>query len=784
MRSSRKWLAVTVSAALLASAVPAGAYAEKAASSAQGSSRAEEPSSPEASASQAVAAMSKAQAEALARKLVHIPDDYKLQSANYGKQMFDPNGEGFNVWNLYFVKKKDGKQIASIQAGINADESTLVSFSSDNYDPGAAPPSYPPEVDRTEAQQLAMSFIQSIAPALVGQIELDPYYGQQLKPPLNGDVVYLFRYNRIVNDLPYVENFIDIEVDGEGHVRSYRLQWEKSVRFEKAGTVLNSEQAIAKLRAAASPELVYKLIRNTAGRTSPQLAYVLKPVTIDAATGEVIKPQYEDDSALEASPVSAKPLGTAPKAGAQLSKEQAVQTVKDAFGLPKGAELTGSDYNEYEDEYEGVSRAQWNLSWTVKENGKDSGSVWASVDSRTGQIRNYSAYTNSRQQSGKGVTYGEAKAKAVATVKKQLPWLADQLYLRASDAKRYEGKTPEEVGQYYLAFIRKVNGARVEYDYVHVGIDAITGQIREFSADVRDLAYPAKPQLIGDAKAIDAWMDYYRVELTYQKQHKYEWNGEPIPVEKYRVLVAAGEIRPGEGIPDGETKLVYRLVPKTVDEPVFLDAESGQWRNLETGEVTQLELPQATDVEGHPAQRELELMVAYKALDLEDGKVRPEAVITRGELIKMLVLSMNSGRPPRLYEAASQAKASFNDVAADSELFAYVETAVQQNLIDIGDGSFNPEGKVDREEMAELIVRALGYNTLANHEELFRIEFSDAAEVERKGQAAIAIGLGIMDTVDGKFLPDREVTRGEAAASFFRFLRVSSELREAPLRNG
>jgi len=40
-----------------------------------------------------------------------------------------------------------------------------------------------------------------------------------------------------------------------------------------------------------------------------------------------------------------------------------------------------------------------------------------------------------------------------------------------------------------------------------------------------------------------------------------------------------------------------------------------------------------------------------------------------------------------------------------------------------------------------------------------------------------------MSLKDGNFVPDREVTRAEAAAAFFRFLSVSAELKEAPLRN-
>ena len=50
-------------------------------------------------------------------------------------------------------------------------------------------------------------------------------------------------------------------------------------------------------------------------------------------------------------------------------------------------------------------------------------------------------------------------------------------------------------------------------------------------------------------------------------------------------------------------------------------------------------------------------------------------------------------------------------------------------------------------------------------------------------QAAIVVGLGIMSLTRGNFVPDREVTRAEAATAFYRFLTVRAELKEAPLRS-
>ncbi len=79
-------------------------------------------------------------------------------------------------------------------------------------------------------------------------------------------------------------------------------------------------------------------------------------------------------------------------------------------------------------------------------------------------------------------------------------------------------------------------------------------------------------------------------------------------------------------------------------------------------------------------------------------------------------------------------------------------------------------------------MRALGYNALANYDHIFKASFKDSAQIENKGQAAIVVGLKIMTLADGKFLPKKQVTRGEASAAFFRYLQSRAELQEAPLR--
>jgi hypothetical protein len=220
-------------------------------------------------------------------------------------------------------------------------------------------------------------------------------------------------------------------------------------------------------------------------------------------------------------------------------------------------------------------------------------------------------------------------------------------------------------------------------------------------------------------------------------------------------------------------------VPKAADAPAHvLNAVTGGWVSPDSGDPVTLEKPVVTDIEGHWAQKDLQLMLDYQALDVKDGKVSPDAAITRGELIKMLVISMNGGNAGIQY-AAGRAS-SFADVKSDSPYFPYVERAVDLHILDRStDGSiFSPDATLTREDMADLIVRALGYGKLAEHESIFAKLPASGEQLKHPGADAIVVGLGIMSADSGSFLPAETVTKAQAATAFARYLQARADLQD------
>lgn len=781
----KKKMALLLASAMLVSAytVPA-VYADSAAETGQKDGAA---SAAEQKEAEADGDITRSRAEQLLRQYISIPKEYKLQSSSFSRQELFKGEQ--KVCRMDFVKTVNGKHSGTIYASLDANTGQLLSFDSYADNPGAAP-TYPLKVNREAAKELAQDFIEEVAKDYVSQIKLNESVGVNALPPLSGEVRHEIRFDRIVGDVPYLGNYIQLSIDSEGHVLGFQLNWDNTIEFPKADKTIPAAQAEEIIRKIGVPELSYIVPGSQNGKPEPALAYSFSPIVIDAVTGEELPLNGYDDwngGTVEEKPLTEKPLSLPPKGG-KLTEEEAVEAVKKAFGLPEGAELQGTNYNEYELDSGEIS-TRWDLSWRLMKDGKEAGYLQANVNGSTGAILSYYGWSNQESgQTGTSITLDAAVQKAVETVKQQLPWITDELYLVKPDAKNYEGKKPEEIGSYSITFRHKVHGADVSYDRISVSINARTGKVEYYDATIVEHDYPAKaPTTIKTSEALDRYMDYYDIALTYRVFQEYWMGGIPLPIEKYNLMRASGEINEDQVEERAKVELVYLLQQKPRHETVFLDAVSGQWRSHETGAVTTLEVPKATDAAGHWAEESLGLMVAYKALDLEDGKVRPNERITRGELIKMLVLARSGGGyysrdDSGLLAGAAKESASFNDVAADSAYFVYVESALEQNLIDLGDGSFNPDATVTREEMAELIVRALGYNTLANYDHIFKASFKDEAEIDNKGQAAIVVGLKIMSLSDGKFLPDKSVTRAEASIAFYRYLQKRAELQEAPLR--
>lgn len=733
------------------------------------------------------AKITKEQALERVKAYISLPEEFTFQSISLNAY-YGMNGRNFPTWNINYSRKVKDRNYGSLNVSINGLDGTLTSYSMYDNDPDHKP-SYPPKVDFKAAKDVASAFIAKVNPEKQKELVYNDSEENTFRTPLDGNYQYNIRFDRSVGGVPFAMNGINVSVNGEGQVTNYNFNWDDKVTFQENVKPISKEKAAQLFHDKADLSLLYQIPYGSKGKKIPIISYMLGAFSLNAETGELWNPGKEMNGIEDNKPLTEKPLAAKPEATLSLTKDEAVKKVTTTFNLSSDYKLQEASYHESSNPETGETNSNWNLSWNesaekdveLKIAGK---SAWANVNSKTGEITNFNSYAPyssdpNKEIEGK-ITLEDATAAGVDFVKKQLPAYTDQLVLRKQTAKDYTEDQLKHTRNWDIRFGRVIDGVIAGNEEVSVSIDRVTGQIVNYYFSISQLPYPAqKPEVLAIDKAKDLWLAQFDMKLNYVVQGSGFIGG--IPIEKYRVMVAAGDIPPsmGSNNADGkmEAKLVYSLIPKYNREAFLLDAQTGQWRSSQNGDVISLDKVTVSDIDNHWAKNELQLMLDYQALDVKDGKVSPDLTIKRGELVKMLVIAMNGGNGGIYYGA--ERKASFADVSNSSPYFAYVENAVDRGLLDLG-AEFNPEAAMTREEMAQLIVKALGYQSLTKFDDVFNSHFDDAAKLNHVGVAAIVVGLNIMSLSDGQFVPKQEVTKAQAASAFYRFLQRRSELQDQP----
>ena len=119
------------------------------------------------------------------------------------------------------------------------------------------------------------------------------------------------------------------------------------------------------------------------------------------------------------------------------------------------------------------------------------------------------------------------------------------------------------------------------------------------------------------------------------------------------------------------------------------------------------------------------------------------------------------------WEAERPQSPAFSDVPAGAWYFSAVETAFAHDAFRLQQGRFRPEEPITREEMAVMLVRSLGYTSLAVTLGAEECPFSDGGV--SPGYITLAYGLGIVGgTGNGRFDPGSSAAREQAAAMLVR----------------
>lgn len=152
-----------------------------------------------------------------------------------------------------------------------------------------------------------------------------------------------------------------------------------------------------------------------------------------------------------------------------------------------------------------------------------------------------------------------------------------------------------------------------------------------------------------------------------------------------------------------------------------------------------------------------------------DGTFKPELDISRAEFISILARAMGL-----LVENPSTS--TFNDVPANAWYLGYIESAYKADLIKgDGNGEFDPDAQITRQEIATILIRAMGKKDLAASCSGDKTKFNDDHSISlwARGFVMVASQEGIIGGyTDNTFRPDNNATRAEASAMICNYLSI------------
>lgn len=181
--------------------------------------------------------------------------------------------------------------------------------------------------------------------------------------------------------------------------------------------------------------------------------------------------------------------------------------------------------------------------------------------------------------------------------------------------------------------------------------------------------------------------------------------------------------------------------------------------------------PALSDIAGHWAEPTLRRLAAQRLVHgMPDGTFRPDAPVTRAQFAALLARATALAHAP-----TAAAGPGFADVrSGDWHAGAVQAVASQGWMAGFGDGRFGPDGMLTRQEAAAALHRIWTQANVA-HTPAGAPNFADRSGIAPWAADAVSAlaEIGILQgTPDGRFQPERALTRAEAASLLSRLLEA------------
>ncbi len=722
----------------------------------------------EAAADPSRAKITKEQAIAKVRELFPVLAEATVFQVEYGIHNVYPAPSNQDVWTIHWqVEVGNGSYgFDSKVDAITGDlMSTYISFPRQGNKAY-----YPPKLTREQALEKAKAFIVKAVPSLsADEVKENDSIFYSDTQALFGPVYYNFSFSVLKNGLPSGFESIHLTVTGDGEVIHFSRPEEK-LDYPSSVPAVSRADAEKKFRDEFQVELGYVPVQKNAAITDWVLAW--QPASdaslaINAQTGHKINGEGKELTSTTVA-ISDVPAGTKPfqprTSTTELSSAEAAKLVEQTVYIPEGRKLS---YPNLDKDYRNPERKTWRLRWEEERQNLTGpyyfpAQSYATVDALSGQILEFQieAFNYGEPREPLAPPSGAAKLNYDQAKQRALEWV-NQLYPQASqDLKLIErGESWSRLSngdQFRFELNRYVNDLPLLNGGVLITVDAYG---RLFYYSVNHGQVPAnlpdgKAVTVTAEQALQSYLDKYKLELQYTQIGGYMIDNTYVDPKVY--LVYSPQFK--------DSVLPFQV----------LNAVTGKWvttyEDIRTEPMGNNIEPK--DVKGHWAEADLKTMVQYRILEPDDqGNLHPNETITVGDWLTYAVKAAN---PYYTSYVLASPSATTAEVSTDDKNSQVVKYAAELGWIDPAQ-PLQLDQKLTREQLAVLLTSIVKYDRLAANffgKDAFINQFSDAKQITRPGEVAIAVRLGLLQGQNGKFNPQRQVTKAEAASILMRLVKL------------
>jgi hypothetical protein len=692
--------------------------------------------------------ISREQAITIARSMFAIPE--ALGEPNVNIEQFDDGA----MWRIQFESADARKGFGGLSVGVDAETGSVLNYNRLPGNPAQQPATV--RYTRAEAAEKAQYWLDMLAPALrpsmraMDRPSATYFYG----PGMQG---YEFAWERMAEGYPTRDDGVHISIDpGTGELQSFqRSRWQKRT-YQLPASILPKEKAEAIYRQLPM-QLTYQYFQTPATGVG-EWRLVYRPITGEVPVlgqeGQLLNMmgRMVDLTSLQSSiklvPAPDQPYKAPDK---PLNRDQALalaRTLTGQVGEP-------ADANYYESGG-GQQLHIWSFNW--QSDGKEGPgiSVGVEVDVDRGVIRGYNSWSQETAPGNAPSQMSEADAReaAIRFIRTTRPDLAGNLVVMPGDDLNspYYVKDSGAMArlEHSVRFMLTKNGIPIDGRQVEVMVDGATGKVRnvwanEYSPDDR---FPSAQALITPADAMTSYLNQPGLELAWSQF----WT------------VPTNNAQPQQQPP----QLVWGSVNPYMTSGI--DARSGallDYRGRDLADAAK----RPTDIAGHFAEREIELLWTRGVLEMQEGKFNPNQAATVGDVARWLVMARGMN-PYTKYDFRRFGDERMAKVMAATPTAPYLGAALEAGIIlpeELG-AEMKPDADVSRELLALWTARALGYSAVAKMPDRIAMPFADQKLVGAKYANAVALlhGLGIIKGDEAtSFAPQRAATRGEAVKFVF-----------------